>query len=77
MFEFLTKLLPDANAKIIRSYADTVERINALELKMQALSDEELRGCTPAFKERIAAGETLDEILPEAFAAVREASRRK
>jgi preprotein translocase subunit SecA len=51
-------------------------RINVLEPQMQALSDEELKALTPKFKERLAKGETLDQILPEAFAACREAARR-
>src|SRR5579872_2636682 len=51
-------------------------KINALEPQMQALSDEELKALTPKFKERLAKGETLDQILPEAFAACREAARR-
>ena len=51
-------------------------QINALEEKMQALSDEELQGLTPEFRERLAKGETLDDLLPEAFAACREAARR-
>ena len=53
-----------------------VEAINALEPRFVALSDEELRGLTHAFRNRISAGETLDELLPEAFAAVRESARR-
>ena len=54
----------------------TVAKINALEPEFKALSDEELRGKTDIFKKRLADGETLDDILPEAFATVREASRR-
>ncbi len=53
-----------------------VDKIVAMRPEMMALSDEELRGKTKIFKERLAAGETLDQILPEAFAAVREAARR-
>ncbi|MBR1523068.1 MAG: DEAD/DEAH box helicase, partial [Lachnospiraceae bacterium] len=53
-----------------------VERIEGLKPQMEALSDDELRGNTKKFKERLAAGETLDDILPEAYATVREASRR-
>jgi preprotein translocase subunit SecA len=51
-------------------------KVNELEPKMQALTDEELKGLTPKFRERLAAGETLDDLLPEAFAACREAARR-
>ncbi len=53
-----------------------LDRINVLEPQMQALSDEELSGITPKLKERLARGETLDQLLPEAFAACREAARR-
>ncbi|MCA1989442.1 MAG: preprotein translocase subunit SecA, partial [Desulfarculus sp.] len=53
-----------------------VDRINSLEPEMAALSDDRLRALTPAFKERLERGESLDDLLPEAFAAVREASRR-
>ena len=53
-----------------------VDRIESLKPQMEALSDEELRGNTKKFKERLAAGETLDDLLPEAYATVREASRR-
>ena len=51
-------------------------RVNALEEPMKALSDDELKGLTPKFRERLAKGEKLDSLLPEAFAAVREAGRR-
>src|SRR5262249_7597222 len=51
-------------------------RVNELEPKMQALSDEELKALTPKFRERLAKGETLEDLLPEAFAACREAARR-
>ena len=53
-----------------------VDRIEGLRPQMAALSDEELRGNTRKFKDRLAAGETLDDILPEAYATVREASKR-
>ena len=53
-----------------------VDKIEALRPQMQALSDEELRDKTRVFKERLANGETLDDILPEAFATVREAAKR-
>ena len=52
------------------------EQVNALESDFEAMNDEELRGETVRFRERIAAGETLDDLLPEAFAVVREAARR-
>ncbi|HOQ36753.1 MAG TPA: preprotein translocase subunit SecA [Acetivibrio sp.] len=70
--------------KIIGSYSDRevkrimpiVDKIEALEPEMQALSDDQLRAKTPEFKKRLSEGETLDDILPEAFAVVREASKR-
>ena len=64
------------NAREIKRMRRMVERINELEPGMQALSDDALAATTPALKKRLAAGESLDSLLPEAFAAVREASRR-
>ncbi len=66
----------DANEREIRRMMPIVEQINALEPAFQALSADGLRARTDAFLERLAAGETLDDLLPEAFAAVREAGRR-
>ncbi|KLU67033.1 protein translocase subunit SecA [Desulfosporosinus acididurans] len=66
----------DDNAREIRKYQKRVDVINSLEPKIQALSDEELKGKTNEFKERLDQGESLDSLLPEAFAVVREASRR-
>ncbi|HEY9087859.1 MAG TPA: hypothetical protein VIO36_06800, partial [Anaerolineaceae bacterium] len=57
-------------------FSAIVEQINRLEDRFEALSDDELRHCTAQFRERLAAGETLDDLLPEAFAAVREAGKR-
>ena len=65
-----------ANERSLKAYQKRVPQINALETRMQALTDEELRGQTAAFRARIAAGESLDKLLPEAFATVREASVR-
>ena len=70
--------------KIIGSYSDRelkriaplVDKIEALEPEIKALSDEQLKAKTPEFKKRLENGETLDDILPEAFAVVREASVR-
>nr|MCU0941723.1 preprotein translocase subunit SecA [Hydrogenophaga sp.] len=73
---FLTKLFGSRNDRLLKQYRKTVERINALEPQFEKLSDEELRGKTDAFRQRIAAGETVDALLPEAFAVVREASKR-
>ncbi|MDP4160014.1 MAG: preprotein translocase subunit SecA, partial [Bacillota bacterium] len=66
----------DDNAREIRKYQKRVEVINSLEPSIQALSDDELRGKTAEFKGRLERGETLDGLLPEAFAVVREAGRR-
>jgi preprotein translocase subunit SecA len=72
----LTKIFGSRNDRLLKTYRKTVERINGLEPQFEKLSDEELRGQTEAFKKRIAEGETLDAVLPEAFAVVREASKR-
>ena len=73
---FLTKIFGSRNDRLLRQYRRTVERINALESGLAALSDADLQARTPALRERLAKGETLDAILPEAFAVVREASKR-
>ncbi len=73
---FLDKLFGDPNAKIVKSYAPIIEKINSLEPELLKLNDEELKAKTAEFKDRLAKGETLDDLLPEAFAAIREASRR-
>ena len=73
---FLTRIFGSRNERVLRQLGKTVARINALEPEFQALSDEELKGKTAAFRERLATGEALDSLLPEAFATVREASRR-
>ena len=73
---FLSKLLSIGEGKQLKTYEGIVEKINALEPAMQQRSDDELRALTAEFRERYANGETLDDLLPEAFAAVREASVR-
>ena len=70
------KIFGSRNDRLLKQYRKTVSKINALEESMQALSDETLKAKTAEFKERLAKGETLDDILPEAFAVCREASRR-
>lgn len=70
------KLFGSRNDRLVKQYAQKVQQINALEPAMQALSDEELRAKTVEFKQRYAGGETLEKLLPEAFAVVREGSRR-
>jgi preprotein translocase subunit SecA len=74
--KLLTTLFGSRNERLLRQMSKQVIAINALEPKMQALSDDELRANTTRFKERIAGGESLDSLLPEAFATMREASQR-
>ena len=76
MANFLTQLFGSRNDRILKQYRKTVEQINALESRFETLSDEQLRAKTVEFKARVAAGETLDALLPEAFATVREGSKR-
>lgn len=76
MPNFLSKILSFGADKDLKAYQRIVEKINALEPKMQAMSDEELQSQTEKFKTRYAEGESLDDLLPEAFATVREASVR-
>ncbi|HEY8538237.1 MAG TPA: preprotein translocase subunit SecA, partial [Steroidobacteraceae bacterium] len=76
MANWLTALFGSRNQRLLNSYQKYVNRINALEPAYQALSDEQLRNKTDEFRSRLAAGETLDDLLPDAFAATREAARR-
>ncbi len=73
---FLTKLFGSRNDRLLKQYRKTVVRINAMEPDYEKLSDEALRAKTQEFKERVAKGESLDDLLPEAFAVVREGSKR-
>ena len=70
------KIVGSKNERDVKRMQPSVARINALEQEFAALSDEELRGKTVAFRERLAQGEELDDLLPEAFAVVREAGKR-
>ncbi|MBD2254913.1 preprotein translocase subunit SecA [Nostoc parmelioides] len=72
----LKLLLGDPNARKLKKYQPYITEINLLEEDIKVLSDEDLKGKTAEFKQRLAKGETLDDILPEAFAVVREAGRR-
>ena len=72
----LTKIFGSRNDRLLNTYRKTVERINLLETQYEKLSDEQLRDKTQEFKDRVVAGETLDAILSEAFAVVREGSKR-
>ena len=72
----LGKIFGTAHQREMKRLQPTVAKINALEPAMKALSDEQLQAKTPEFKQRLANGETLDDLLPEAFAVCREASSR-
>ncbi|MCK6428140.1 MAG: preprotein translocase subunit SecA [Burkholderiaceae bacterium] len=72
----LTRIFGSRNQRLLKHYQRTVERINALEPEIAALTDAQLRAKTDTFRERYANGETLEVLLPEAFAVVREAAKR-
>ncbi|WP_028448309.1 preprotein translocase subunit SecA [Chitinibacter tainanensis] len=72
----LKKVFGSRNDRLLKQYGAIVKQINALEPQIAALSDEQLRGKTQEFKDRLAKGETLDQILPEAFAVCREGGKR-
>ncbi|MEE4162305.1 MAG: preprotein translocase subunit SecA [Woeseiaceae bacterium] len=76
MAKFLTRLFGSRNQRLLGQYGKTVKKINAFEESIQALSDEEIRAKTDEFRGRYANGETLDDLLPEAFAVAREAAFR-
>ncbi|TAN04387.1 MAG: preprotein translocase subunit SecA [Rhodanobacteraceae bacterium] len=76
MPNFLTNVFGSRNERVVKQLAKSVARINALEPEIQKLDDAALRGKTAEFKQRVANGESLDKLLPEAFAVVREASLR-
>ena len=77
MPKFVEKLLRVGEGRVVKKLAVMAKQVNALEDDFERLSDAELREETDRFKARISAGETLDELLPEAFATVREASLRR
>ena len=74
--QLLTKIFGSRNDRLLKQYRKTVERINALEPGLEGLSDDALKAKTQEFRERLASGTELDALLPEAFAVVREASKR-
>ncbi|MCP4629345.1 MAG: preprotein translocase subunit SecA [bacterium] len=76
VLNFLTKVFGSKNERDLKQLQPLVDRINELEPEVQALNDEQLKGQTAAFRQRLDQGETLDSLLPEAFATVREASMR-
>ena len=75
--ELLKKIFGTKNERILKELSVIVAEINALEPRISAMTDAELRAQTDIFKERLSKGETLDDILPEAFAVVREVAKRK
>ena len=76
MFDIAKKVFGTKNDREIKKYGQLVATINALESKYEKYSDDELKAKTNEFKNRLEKGETTDSILPEAFAVVREASKR-
>ncbi|MCK5395582.1 MAG: preprotein translocase subunit SecA, partial [Gammaproteobacteria bacterium] len=70
------KVFGSRNDRLIKKHRKTVEKINALEPEFEALTDEQLAAKTPEFRDRLSKGETIEQLLPEAFATVREAGRR-
>ena len=74
--KILTQIFGSRNDRLLKTYRRTAQQINELEPKFEALDDTALRAKTDEFRQRLAQGETLDKLLPEAFAAVREASKR-
>jgi preprotein translocase subunit SecA len=74
--KFLTQIFGSRNERLLKAYRRTVQQINALEPALEQLDDAALRAKTDEFKGRLAAGQSLDDLLPEAFAVVREASKR-
>ena len=72
----VTKLFGTRSSREVKKIMPLVEKIEALEKEYKALTDEQLKAKTPEFKQRLASGETMDDLLPEAFAAVREAGDR-
>jgi len=73
---FLTRIFGSRNERLLKGYRKSVEQINALEPRIMALSDEQLAAQTPELRARVAAGESIDSLLPDAFAVCREAARR-
>ena len=74
--KILTKMFGTSNDRFIKTLKPIIDQINSYEPSLEALSDDELKQKTPYFIEQLNLGKTLDDILPEAFAVVREASKR-
>ena len=73
---FLDSLFNMADKKELKNFQKIAEKIDEMESRFESMRDKELKNMTSEFKERLSNGETLDDILPEAFAVVREASKR-
>ena len=73
---FLTKIFGSRNDRLLKTYRKTIERINAMEAQIEKLDDAALKAKTDEFRTRVQGGEALDSVLPEAFAVVREGSKR-
>lgn len=76
MLNLVQKIIGSRNDRFIKKVSKTVQKINSLEPEFEKLSDQELKAKTQEYKDRVAKGETLDNLLPEAFATVREAGKR-
>ena len=76
MAKIIDRIMRAGEGKILRELSKVVDQVNAFEPAISSLSDEALRAKTDEFKSRFAAGSTLDDLLPEAFAVVREAAKR-
>ena len=76
MASILDRLMRAGEGKILRDLSKVVDKVNGFEPNISSLSDEQLRAKTDEFKSRLAQGQTLDDLLPEAFAVVREAAKR-
>ena len=74
--KLLTQIFGSRNDRLLKQYRRVVERVTALEVQFEKLSEDDLRGKTAEFRQRVAAGTSLDDLLPEAFAVVREAGKR-
>ncbi|MDH5339987.1 MAG: preprotein translocase subunit SecA, partial [Rubrivivax sp.] len=74
--KILTQIFGSRNDRLLKTYRRTVQQINAIEPQLEALDDAALRAKTDDFRQRVQQGGTLDELLPEAFAVTREASKR-
>jgi preprotein translocase subunit SecA len=76
MASILDRIMRAGEGKILRDLSKIVDQVNALEASISPLSDDQLRAKTEEFKSRLTKGETLDDLMPEAFAVVREAAKR-